>query len=521
MAREKKSRAPGGRKTESGGTGMPASALFNWVTALGVILTGVGISGTVLLMVADAVLTAPPAYLGMFFVPLLLLLVIGIVLIPVGYVLAKRKRARGQALRLPLRVTLDLTIPYHRYVLAGALVVGVAALVVIFTGSFKAYQVMETNAFCGQTCHSVMAPEYTAYQHTSHARVKCVECHIGTGVGYYISSKTTGLRRLVALVTGHYPRPIPTPIRDMRPARETCEECHWSSRLVGYKEQLRTYYGSKEDSPEYKLRMLVKIGGGDSLFMKGFGIHYHMQVANKVEYIARDRQRQEISWVRVTHANGSVVEYSHEEFPLSDEQKKTLPVRRMDCLDCHNRPAHEFKSPMTAVDEALASGKLTRKLPFIKVRAVKALDGKYASTEDAKRGIAAALTAFYTEERPEVMKKQGALVAKTIADLQEIYDRAFFPEMQVKWSAYPNNIGHRDWPGCFRCHSDKMKSATGATVFTDCTKCHLILAQGPEVDRGAPVNFARGVPFKHPGYDDVIKEYNKCIDCHTGGAELY
>jgi nitrate/TMAO reductase-like tetraheme cytochrome c subunit len=505
----------------SNGAPRRTSALYNWVSTLGLVLIVIGIIGGLMMVLSDALLPAVPAYLGLMYVPLLMLIVAGVVMYPLGYALARRKQARGEALRLPLRIQIDFTLPRHRNIFLATLAVGIVSLAVAVIGSFQAYQAMETNTFCGQMCHSVMGPEYTAYQHTPHARVKCVECHIGSGVGWYIHSKTSGMRRLAALLTNSYARPIPTPIQDMRPARETCEECHWSSRFVGYKEKVLTYYTSEETSPEIKMRMLLKIGGADSPFMKGFGIHYHMQVANKVEYISKDRQRQEISWVRVSRADGRVTEYNNEEAALTDPEKKTLPVRRMECLDCHNRPAHDFKSPMHAVDEALAAGTLNRALPFIKVQAVKALDGKYATEADARAGIRKSLTEFYKAKRPEVLEKQGALVNQTVTALQTIYATSFFPEMKVKWSAYPNNLGHRDWPGCFRCHNDKMVSAKGEKVFTDCTKCHLILAQGDGAERGASVNFSRGQAFTHPGTGEVMKEYAKCTECHAGGAELY
>jgi hypothetical protein len=502
-------------------TAPPTSALFNWLSTLGAVMIVIGIAGAVLLLVAEFLLRSPPAYLGVLFLPLLLLIALGAVLVPVGYVLAKRKQARGETLRLPLRISIDLTEPRHRYVLLAALLAGMAAMVVGVVGSFQAFQVMESNAFCGQACHSVMSPEFTAHQVTPHARVKCVECHIGSGVGWYLHSKLSGTRRMWKLVSGTYSPPQPPPQADKGPGRETCEECHWSSRMIGYKEKVRVYFTSGEFSPESRMRMLIKIGGGDSAFMKGFGIHYHMQAANKVEYAARDPQRQEIAWVKVTRADGSSTEYTHEEFGSDAAELKAMPKRRMDCLDCHNRPAHEFRSPVDAVDQALASGRLPRSLPHIKVRAVKALDGRYETTPEARLGIAASLTDFYKEEKPEVLVKQADLLKKAIAELQGIYETAFFPEMKAKWSSYPDNIGHRDWPGCFRCHNTLMKSAQGKTVFTDCSKCHLILAQGKDVEGGAPVNFTKGKAFDHPGYGDKITEYSKCMDCHTGGADLY
>ena len=511
-----------GKQTGAGKRGGRKDGAFShWVSQLGILFISIAILGAIGLMVAGWVLPSPGVYSGLLFGIPLVFVLIGGVLIPVGYFMRRHRLAMGLGeARLP-PITIDLTLPRHRTVLL-LIGIGAAACVIVFAvGSFATFQAMDSNEFCGQTCHKVMMPEYTAYQSAPHARVKCVECHIGSGVEFYLHSKLTGLRRLAAIVTGKYERPIPTPIVDMRPSKEVCEECHWPGRFVGYKEKVHNYFTKGEDSPQHQLRLLLKIGGTDTPFMKGFGIHYHMLSENKVEYVARDRQRQEISWVRVTHKDGSVVEYNHQEFPLTPEERKQLPVRRIECLDCHNRPAHEFKSPMDTVDQVLAAGTLTRSLPYIKVRAVKALDGKYETTDEAMKGIADSMTDYYKENYPDVIKQKGEALNGAIAELQTLYKANFFPEMKAKWSAYPNNIGHRDWPGCYRCHTDKMVSAQGKTIFTDCTKCHLILAQGKTVDTSASVNFSKGAAFIHPGFSDTIKEYTKCIDCHTGGADLY
>lgn len=525
MATDKKTPRGGAKEPQpSAAGGQPApqpSALSNWLSQLGLVLVVIAVLGALGLVVAGAILPSPPVYMGLLFALPMLLIVAGVILYPVGYALEKRRRARGAAgLKAP-QIVIDLSLTRHRTILLLLLMGGIVATLVFVIGSFATFQTMDSNEFCGQMCHSVMNPEYTAYQHTPHARVKCVECHIGSGVEWYVHAKFTGMRRLAAIVTGSFVRPIPTPISDMRPARETCEECHWSSRFVGYKEKVLTYFTKGEDNPEHKLRLLIKIGGSDSPFMKGFGIHYHMLGANKVEYIARDRQRQEIAWVKVSRADGSVTEYANEEFPLSTEERKAASVRRMECLDCHNRPAHNFKSPVDAVDEAMAAGTIPRNLPFIKVQAAKALDGKYETTAEATQGISESLTAYYKENYPDALTKKADALKKAIVNLQGIYKTSFFPEMKVKWSAYPNNIGHRDWPGCYRCHTSKMVSADGKQVFTDCTKCHLILAQGNSVNQSAPVNFTKGQVFVHPGFNEKIKEYTKCIDCHTGGADLY
>jgi len=522
VATDDKSRKAGGGAPRRGGASQ-SSALSNGLSQLGITLALIALLGGVALFAAEWVLTSPPVYMGLLFSIPMVLIIVGVILIPIGYFRERRRRMLGLAVPRTPPIVIDLTLARHRTIIL-LIGVGVIGVLFVFTvGSFATFQAMDSNEFCGQTCHKVMTPEYTAYHASPHARVKCVDCHVGSGIEWYIHTKFGSMRRLTAIMTNSYDRPIPTPLAEseLRPSRIVCEECHWPGRFIGYKEKVHTYFLKAEDSPEYQVRLLIKIGGTETPYNQGFGIHYHMLAVNKVEYIARDRQRQEIAWVRVTHKDGSVVEFNNQESPLTPEERKSMTVRRMECLDCHNRPAHEFKSPMNAVDEAMAAGTITRNLPYIKVRAVKALDGNYETTDDALRGIADAMTSYYQENYPDVLKQKGDLVKQTISDLQSIYKANFFPEMKAKWSAYPNNIGHRDWPGCFRCHNTNMVSADGKQVFTDCTRCHLILAEGKSVDHVATVNFTRGAPFVHPAFHEKIAKYTRCIDCHTGGADLY
>jgi hypothetical protein len=245
-----------------------------------------------------------------------------------------------------------------------------------------------------------------------------------------------------------------------------------------------------------------------------------MLIASEIEYIATDERRQEIAWVRVTRGDGSVTEFERSGDPLSDEEKATLEVRTMDCMDCHNRPSHQFPVPMERVNDALAEGSISLELPSIKAQAVNALDGGYATTEEAVTGIANSMREFYRRNYPEILAKKPFALKSSIQKTQSIYRETIFPEMKADWSAYPDNIGHRDSPGCFRCHNDEMESAEGDAIFTTCNKCHLILAQGESIEH-VNVDLEEGLPFIHPEDFDTIEEYTECHDCHTGGADLY
>jgi hypothetical protein len=492
----------------------------NWVSLVGVALMLGGFLCGLFFFVLELVSAQAAPYVGLLYVACTGLVVGGFSLIPVGMIRERARRRAGEHASVLAEFRLDLNKPYHRYGAVIFLATGLLVSVLVGVGTYKSYQATESIAFCGQLCHSVMHPEWVRYHDSPHARVKCVECHIGAGADWYVRSKLSGLRQIWATTINSYPRPIPTPINDLRPARETCEECHWRRQFIGYKEITRSYFLSDEENTRHQLRMLVKIGGERTSFLQGSGIHYHMLIASEVEYIATDPKRQEIAWVRVTRGDGSVTEYSHSENTLGEEDRAGMEVRTMDCMDCHNRPSHQFPVPMLSVNEALADGSLSVDLPYIKVQAVRALDDGYPTSEAALVGIANGLRDYYRKEYPRLFEKRSAELTTSIKEVQRIYQQTVFPEMNASWSVYPNNLGHRDSPGCFRCHNDEMKSENGDTIFTTCTKCHLILAQGDNIDQ-VNVDLEEGLAFIHPEDFDTLDEYTECSDCHTGGAALY
>jgi len=383
-----------------------------------------------------------------------------------------------------------------------------AALFLLLTAfsSYQPYHFTESVAFCGETCHTVMQPEFTTYQHGAHARVSCAECHIGSGASWYVKSKISGAYQVYATAFNKYERPIKTPIRNLRPAQETCERCHWPEKFTGNLDRSYVHYLSDKRNTPYTVRLSLRVGGGQP--GEGFfgGIHWHMNVANKIEYFAADPQRQVIPWIRMTSATTGEVRV----FRAKDFQGEPPPasVRRMDCMDCHNRPAHAYQTPNQAVEVDMALGKISTRLPYIKQTAVEALTTEYPDTGRAFEGIAAALRRKYQADDE---------VAPATAAIQRIYKEDFFPKMKADWRTYPSNIGHKDWPGCFRCHDDKHRTADGgATVRSgDCNACHTILAQGrgEELSRIAP----QGVEFKHPGGD--LDPGVLCSDCHNGGSQ--
>jgi hypothetical protein len=501
----------------------PPRIFYNWSSIAGCVLIVGGITSGLFIAFVGTFAQQKPTYPGLLLLPSLAATLLGLVLVLFGIQREARRRRNGRPPSIQATISIDLVKLTRRrpfFFIVASTVVTTTVILSIGSGLFQLTDRTESNEFCGETCHSVMHPEWIRYAESAHARVKCVECHVGQDAEGYILSKLSGIERVVAMATGNITRPIPTPVHDLRPARELCGRCHTPGRFVDSRQTQRSYFLADEKNTPFHLRMLIDVGGENHGHREGSGIHYHMFVAQKVEYIARDPRRQEIPWVKVTRADGSTVEYQDSENPIDESERASLAVRTMDCLDCHNRPAHRFTAPTDAVDEALANGSLSREIPFIKLEAVKALDHDYASTEEAIAGIAEALSTVYREDHPDFEDDERAQLPKAILAVQDIYRETIFPEMKAKWSAHPDNIGHRDWPGCFRCHNDELESADGDTIFTTCNRCHVILSQGSDGTTLA-VDLKEGETFVHPEDDEEIDEYSDCSDCHTGGAELY
>lgn len=428
-------------------------------------------------------------------------LITGIVLAVLGALLRRRKIVKAGEAAPALLV--DLGRPRDRHVLAVFLGGSAVFLLLSAMGSYHTYHFTESVQFCGQACHTVMKPELITYEHGPHARLSCTECHIGPGATWFVRSKLSGVYQVYATLANKFPRPIPTPIKSLRPAQETCEQCHWPKQFVGNLDRTYSHFLGGEDNSAYTYRLLLKVGGGDPTHGPVGGIHWHMNVGNKVEYLALDASRQQIPWVRLTDYQGVVTVFRTPDF--TNDVSPDL-IRTMDCMDCHNRPAHIFQAPNDAVDLAISLGQIDRSLPNIKANAVEVLTQDYTNQIDALQGIATNLANRYPND---------PRIRPVIDVVQQIYKDNFFPEMKADWRDYPNNIGHKDWPGCFRCHDGKHATPDGKTLIkaNDCNACHIILAQGADDELNQLST--HGLEFKHPG-----EEYDPdflCSDCHTGG----
>lgn len=465
----------------------------------------------------EAILGKSNPYIGIFtYMVYPGLLLFGVFLIPIGAILERRRRVKTG--ELPPYPRIDLNQPRTRALFFFIIASSVVLLGLISTVSYRAYHFTESVAFCGELCHSVMNPEYTAYQASPHSRVTCAECHVGPGATWYVRSKLAGAYQIYSVLFHKYPRPIPTPVASLRPAQETCEQCHWPEKFFGAQLKVITRYGHDEKNSVRQVSSLIRTGGGSPTTGITAGIHWHMNIANEVWYGAADPQRQKIPWVRMKDRQGRVTDYYDRSVPLTPEEMKKLEVRRMDCMDCHNRPSHIFRDPDGAMDTALLTGLIDSSLPYIKRESVKVLSQSYASTEKAREGIATSLDSFYVTRYPKLYASKKEEIKKAIAEVQRIFQTNVFPEMKVDWRTHPDNIGHTLFPGCFRCHEGKHVSNEGKVIRKDCQLCHTIIAQQTKVPKPADVEVAE--KFRHPW---PLKEKHaqlSCNQCHLRGRGL-
>ena len=345
--------------------------------------------------------------------------------------------------------------------------------------SYQGVAYMDSTQFCGQTCHTVMEPEFTAYQGSPHSHVDCVECHIGPGAGWFVRSKLSGVRQVFAVTFHTYSRPIHAPVKFLRPALETCEHCHWPQRFTGDKFLVTTSYKDDEKNTPLTTAMIMKIGG--RTWQGSVGIHgRHLADGSRIRYISIDDQRQVIPVVSYTDPQGKTVEFVSTDVKATQQQLDAGEHRVMDCVDCHNRPTHAFELPEAAVNERMASGHISPELPFIRKKAVEVLKVQYADRDAARTQIIDSLTSFYRTNYADVYNSRRALVQQSAESVADIYLRNIFPAMNMSWGVHPNNLGHNDFPGCFRCHDGSHSSADGQTIPNDCSTCHNLLAVDEE-----------------------------------------
>lgn len=448
----------------------------NTISLIGVVLTTSSALTLIAFWIYDFILPGPPhPYVGiLIFLILPGLFVLGLLLIPLG-ILRRRKHLRDTGELPHVYPEIDLKIPMVQH---SFLFIGAATVVNVLIFSFAAYKgvsYMDTTTFCGKTCHTVMAPEFSAYQNSPHSRVDCVECHIGPGAGWFVRSKLSGLRQVFAVTFHTYSRPIPSPVKYLRPARETCEQCHWPQRFSGDKFIMKMNYKDDEKNTPLTTALIVKIGGRQA--NGSVGIHgRHLDAGSRIHYISTDGKRQVIPVVFYTDDQGKTIEFDSTDIKVTKEELAKGEHRSMDCVDCHNRPTHAFELPENAVDLRMSQGLISPDLPYIRKKAVELLKVNYPDRDTAQKQIVAGIENFYRTSYPDVYNGKRALVEQSADNVAKIYLRNIFPDMNVGWGVHPNNLGHNDFPGCFRCHDGSHTSADGQTISNDCSACHNLLA---------------------------------------------
>ncbi len=442
------------------------------ISVTGMVLTTISAAIFLIVFLADLFGFHTNPYLGiLFFLVLPAIFLLGLVLIPIGAVRERRRLAAGKGSSEWPRI--DLNDPAQRRVAVMIFALTVVNVIVVSLAAYKGVEYMDTPQFCGQVCHSVMTPEFQAHQDGPHSQVTCVECHIVPGAAGFAYAKVSGMRQLVAITRGSYSRPIHAPVKDLGSAEQICERCHWPEKFHGDKIVKVTEYGDDEKNTETVTTLTVHVGGGSQRLGMASGIHWHMNVANDIEYVTTDDKRQEIPYIRFKDPQGNVREYFAE--GVTPEKIAAGERRHMDCLDCHNRPSHQIAATAErAVDTAIARGEIPKTLPFVRREIVKALKADYPNQEVASEQIASALRGFFRTEQNAAFVSNRQDVERAVSGAQAVYSRNVFPEMNVKFGTYVNNIGHMDSPGCFRCHDDSHKTKDGMAIGQECETCHAI-----------------------------------------------
>jgi hypothetical protein len=312
-------------------------------------------------------------------------------------------------------------------------------------------------------------------------------------------------------------------VHNLRPAREVCESCHTPTSFTDNIIKTIKSYANDEKNTPLQTTLILKMGGVNALTGESMGIHWH--ISSEMYYIALDEQRQVIAWVGVKQPDGSMKEYFSRDLIgmrftsyVQDAGKKG-GVRRLDCIDCHNRAAHYIPYPEQAVDLAIANELISTDLPYIRSKAVNLLNSDFASQTEAFAAI--------EQLRQDYEPAQKEATAQAIETLKDLYTTANFPDMNLDWRTNPNNARHMPTAGCFRCHDGNHVAAGGTTAVEDvisvkCNLCHTvpIVGRGSELIIESPV-IVGDIPESHSDFRWTIEHRNVenaeeqgCFDCH-------
>ena len=454
------------------------------IATLGAILVTTALAADAILLTMSLLLPSNP-YLGIFAYGVFPgMAALGLVLIPLG--LARAARAAGEGRIIDGIRAVARTVEPEAIRRVSSVVIGLSLVNLLAFGVFgyRGYHYMDSTEFCGLVCHQVMRPEYTTYQRSPHSEVPCVDCHIGEGADWFVKAKLSGTRQVIAVMLDTYPRPIPAPVHNLRPARETCEHCHRPQLFHGDHLKVYEHFGDDEATTRRYTVLNLKVGSGDELGRGSHGIHWHVSSQMRLSYVASDASRERVVRIDVTDGEGAATTWTRTGAEPGEAARGVLRV--MDCVDCHNRPTHRYLAPETALDERISVGEIDRTIPWIRREALAALTADYASDAEAERGIRG-LGRAYEERHPAAWAAHREGIEKAAEVLLSTWRTFVYPDMNVRWNTYPSQRTHRgDTGGCFRCHNDSLRTAEGTPVSSDCELCHYTLAidqADPEVFR--------------------------------------
>ncbi len=395
------------------------------------------------------------------------------------------------------------------YAILGILTVG------LLIGGAYGWQYTNSPQFCGTSCHT-MPPEYSSYLSSPHARVDCVECHIGRGfIANQITRKAGDLRHVTATIFHNYTYPIYA--TNMRPARDTCEKCHNPDKFSDDSLREDKRYQDDIDNTAYSIFLSLKTGGGTSRQGLGKGIHWHVE--NKVMYYATDELQQDIPYIRVYNSDGTYTEYTDISSSFSPEGLKESDLKEMDCVTCHNRVTHLVPMPSDQIDAAIARGFIDKAIPDIRAKGIEVLSGKYTSQQEGISAIVG-LESYYQTYYPDYYAANTYSIKAAIVNLQNMFTSSVNLDQKSDWNTHPNNIGHMYFAGCFRCHDGKHMDASQQAIRLECNLCHTIPVVAGPSEFVANIEISRGPePQSHLNANWILMHnqvYNDtCSDCHT------
>jgi len=487
----------------------------NWLTIIGSIIAGINLALIFLLFIISTIFNKGDTNLGLFiYIILPGFFILGLLLIPVGMIRERRRISKLSVREESRFPKMDLNDPRHRNAFIIFTITTIIVLFLSTLGSFQAFHITESVEFCGKLCHKVMEPEYTAYQNSPHANVACVECHVGSGASWYIKSKLSGLHQVYAVMTKTYPTPIETPLHDLRPARETCEKCHWPQKFYARTLWTNKYFLADSVNSEWDIMLQMKTGPEYSGLGLKEGIHWHINPDVNIEYISENDKRENITYVKYTNKKtGAVKIFRNSGNPISDSLVTASVPRVMDCIDCHNRPSHNYNSPTVYFDKAMLRGAISKDIPFFKKAAMGILKETFSDRDTALIKIKESITSYYTAGFSDYYSKNKSLIDSSITAVQKAFAENTFPKMKVTYDHYPEHIGHLESDGCFRCHNDAFVAADGTKISRECNLCHTIVGQGRQGSMEFS-NIKENLEFKHPiNIGTAWKEAN-CSECH-------